>query len=264
MSDVIRLDEFISLGHSLCIVANPQPWHVNLVSDEIGKFLRQLTVCGMSRARIAAQPLDGIKIPYDTRTGFIGGVALKQLQAYMESTVETLFSEAREQQVVAISTGAVSQRVRDVSQAPTLTESQVQLLDETVRCLERGAHRAAIVMGWCFAYDVARRWVFDDQQRLQSFNTELASYAKRNGARQYDDIVNYEDFFSNKAPAEGRVIEICEASGLIGGKVGRNLRHYLDVRNDYAHATSSHPTANQANAFVEHLLDIISTSPYTA
>ena len=104
--------------------------------------------------------------------------------------------------------------------------------------------------------------MFNDQPRLQSFNTELASYTKRNGARQYDDIFEYEDFFSNKAPGEARVVEICENAKLIGGKVARNLRHYLDVRNDYAHATSSHPTANQANAFIEHLLDIITAPPY--
>lgn len=262
MSEPMNLNEFISLGQSLCIISNPQPWHVNLVADEIGKVLHQLTVCGMTRTRIAAQPLDGISIPYNTRTGFIGGVALKQLQAYMGPVLETLSAEAREQEIVAIDTGGVSQRLRDVPKTLTFTDSQQQLRDETISCLERGAYRAAIVMGWCFAYDVIRWWAFNDTSRLQEFNNKLATFTKGNGNRLYDDIVNYEEFYSSKAPAEGRVIEICELSGLIGGRLARNLRHYLDVRNDYAHATSSQPTRNQANAFIEHLLDIVTSSPF--
>jgi hypothetical protein len=117
-------------------------------------------------------------------------------------------------------------------------------------------------LGWCFAYDAVRYWVFSDQRRRDSFNAELANYTRRNGARQYDDIVHYDDFLLSKAPAEGRIIEICESAGIIGGKVARNLRHYLDVRNDYAHATASQPSSNQANAFIEHLLDIITNAPF--
>ena len=263
LSEEIPLDESISLGKSLCIVANPQPWHATLVHEEIGKFLQLLTVCGMERTRTAAQPLAGWSLPYNVRTGFIGAVALKELQACMQSVVEIMYREARDQHVVAINTGAVSQQLRDLPCAMLLTQGQNQLLDETVRCLERGANRAAVVMGWCLAYDVTRHWLFSDQQRLQSFNAELAVYTKRNGTRQYDDIDRYEDFFGNRVPAEGSVIEISENAGLIGGKVARNLRHYLDVRNDYAHATSSHPTSNQANAYIEHPLDIDKNPPYT-
>lgn len=262
MTKPIALAEFISLGQSLCIVANPQPWHVDVVFGEIGKFLRQLSICGMTRARTAANTLDGLQIPFDRRTGLIGGVALKELQAYMRTIIETLFEEAREQEIVAIDTGAVSQKLRGVSNSITLTDSQEQLQLETVLCLERGAFRAAIVMGWCFAYDVIRWWIYNDSNRLQQFNAELATVTKRNGNRVYGDITDYDDFYSNKAPAEGRLIELSEAASLFGGKVARNLRHYLDTRNDYAHASSTQPTANQANAFIEHLIDIITAAPF--
>jgi len=262
MSEAIGSDEYIRLGHSLCIVANPRPWDARLVSEEIGRFLDQLTTCGMNRARIAAQPLAGRTIEYRVQSGFIENDSLSQLISCMESVVQTLYAEARDKQVVSINVGAVPQRLREVSQVLTLSTSQVQLLEETIRCLERGAYRAAIVMGWCLAYDIIRWWVYSDQKRLNSFNSELATYTKRNGTRQYEDIKDYEDFFSNRAPAEGRAIEICENAKLISGKSARNLRHYLDLRNDYAHATTTHPTPNQASAFLEHLVDIVTKAPY--
>ena len=36
---MIQLNEFITLGQSISIVANPQPWHCDLVTKEIGTLL---------------------------------------------------------------------------------------------------------------------------------------------------------------------------------------------------------------------------------
>lgn len=201
----MNLNQFVQLGQSISIVANPQQWHVDVVAEEIGKLLHQLSECGMTRTRTVAQPLDGLSIPYNKTTGHISTVAQNELKAYMRPVLDMIAAESSELEVAAIDTGGISQRLQQIRQQSPLTDSQKQLSEETILCLSRGAYRAAIVIGWCFAYDVIRWWAFDETTRLQKFNAGLSNFTKGKGKRTYQDISSYEDFYSNKAPAEGRV-----------------------------------------------------------
>jgi hypothetical protein len=263
MSKPVSLLDFIRLGESLALVRNPRPFHANAVKDAMDSLLSQLTACGLTGTRTAADPFSRWSLPFNPATGFIGGTALEQIVSAMEFVDQSLTYEVGKRNVIEYDPNTAPTRLRDIETTQKLTTSQTYLRDETVRCFEREAYRAAIVMGWCFAYDVIRQWVYSDATRLASFNAELAKYTnKKSGARQYADIVHYDDFFSNKAPGEGMVIEVCEAANLFGGRVVRDLRHFLDKRNDYAHANAAQPSLQQATAYVEHLIDIVTAPPF--
>ena len=231
MAESLNLAQFVKLGESVKIVSNPSPWHGQLLMDEIGNLLSQLTVCGMHRTRKAAEPLSNWEIPYHQRSGFISPIAARQIESFMQPVLHTLADEASAVGLVPIAKDAVSQRLREFAVSTSLTETQKRLADETIRCLERGANRAAVVMGWCLGFDCIRYWAYSDSTRLATLNTELANYLKRNGQRQFDDIVNYDDFYQSKGPGEGRVLDSLENSNLMPGQCPRNLTLNRDWRN---------------------------------
>jgi hypothetical protein len=78
-------------------------------------------------------------------------------------------------------------------------------------------YRSAVVMGWNFAYDRIREWIFKDSVKLGAFNAELAKIQKK-GKPAFDPIVTYDDFFDGRL-GEAQVIDTCEDAGIIKGKV---------------------------------------------
>jgi hypothetical protein len=139
--------------------------------------------------------------------------------------------------------------------------AQTALQQEAIRCLECKAFRAAIVTGWNMAYDYIRQWAFD--LHLAAFNNRLtAHYVQRNGTPQYDPIADYRDFFDSQAPGERIVLDVLQLERLIGGRLHGDLCKYLRDRNEVAHATGKSPTATQANAYIEHLIDILVGKPF--
>jgi hypothetical protein len=57
---------------------------------------------------------------------------------------------------------------------------------------------------------------------------------------------------------------VCRRNSQTGpGEMGGSGSSPLDMRNDYAHATTFHPTATQANAYIEHLLDVVMNPPFS-
>jgi len=95
--------------------------------------------------------------------------------------------------------------------------------------------------------------------RLMTRLTTL--YLRKDGKPQFDPIVDYEDFLGGR-PDERAVIDTCYAARLYGEKVRDALRFYLRRRNDYAHPTFKSPSADQTNAYVKDLLDVILSPPF--
>jgi hypothetical protein len=146
-------------------------------------------------------------------------------------------------------------KLQDYAKRGTLTTVQTYLYSEAVKCLETGAYRSAVVMGWNLIYDRLRNWVFTDAARLGSFNTELAKILNRAGSAMYNPIVNYEDFY--EGPNEAKCIDLLKDARIAGEKDHGKLRTYLRRRNEYAHASDKQPTASQANGLLEDLLDTL-------
>lgn len=146
MSPPVRPLALISLGETINIVSNPQPWDANVVAKEIRNLLEKLTDCGMRRTRIAARPLEGIELPYNLRTGFITPVAQEQLKAWMSSINQVLADEASEMKLVVFEEGIGSKELRQLETILKLNAVQQRLVKETIGCLERAAFGASIVI----------------------------------------------------------------------------------------------------------------------
>lgn len=241
---------------------NPRATHVDTLIGQINGFLNSLAGCDLQRTLVAAAPLRDItSIPYHIRSGTVTPVAGLQLEAYLKPILTTLYSEAGEKELAALNTGAVSRQLRNLPSCLKLNETQERLLQETVLCIESGAYRAGAVMAWNLAYDFMRQWVFDN--RLQIFNEALKkNHVDRNGSPCFDAIGDYEDFFKRKS-GERTVIDTWFFVDIIGEKLRDSLRHYLQRRNDYAHPSFKTPSAEQTNAYVKDLVEIVTGSPFT-
>jgi hypothetical protein len=259
MAGTIPLAEFVTLGQELYALMNPQ--NVDVVIGEIEKFRASLRKCGLPRTSTAAETLAQVQsIRYSLRSGLISDADRALLQGILGPIWRTLYAEIGEQFVVSVNIGVVSQQLRQLPTSLTLTQTQTDLVNETVTCIECGAYRAGAVIGWNLAYDVIRQWVFD--KHLEPFNAAFTTfYVSKDGKPQYEPIVDYSDFFSGK-PGERTMIDTCFHASLFGERIRDNLRFYLRRRNDYAHPTFMSPSADQTNAYIKDLADTITAAPF--
>jgi hypothetical protein len=254
MQSRILVAQLVSLGQNLWFLLNPQDADVHVYFNGIREFTELLTACDLPHTRQAANILANIHTIRGTQA--IDQTELPYFQALMETIRDTLFAEAGQTQLIAVKSGAVSQLLRALPTVRAINDTQQRLLEETILCLEAGANRAAVVMGWNLAYDVIRQWAFDNH--LSAFNAALAKHVDhKSGNPVYKPITHYDDFFSGK-PGEHTVIDTCfEAQIGIGGKLRDNLQQHLRKRNDYAHRSFTTPTSEQAMAYVQEIVDII-------
>jgi hypothetical protein len=258
MTQSISLADYVLLGQRLYLLRTPSKAHVSLIQSERDAFLQSLETCGLTHTRRAAEALNQSELMHDNATGFLTGGAAAEIAAFMAVIRATLDSEIATMQASAIHTDAVSNRLRTLSLK--LNDTQQHLISEMIACLESGAFRSAVVMGWNFAYDFMRQWVFD--HHLQNFNRFLIGhFVDRNGNSLYEPIINYEDFYSGR-PGEWTVIDTWHLAGTIDGKTRDHLRQCLRKRNDYAHPSFKQPSVHQANAYIEDLIDTISADPF--
>lgn len=261
MSRRIPLADFITLGEHLWFLQNPQQTTVQTYFDQIAAFAQALTDCDFPTTRAAAEKLSStIQIFTFHRTHIITNFEAEKLRAMVETIKGVLYREAGEIEISAIRKGAVSQNLRNLDSRAAFNDVQKHLLAETILCIEAGANRAAVVMGWNLAYDHIRQWVFDN--RITDFNLALAKrLSTRNQQPLYQPIKHYSDFFQ-ASPSERTVIEICFDAGIIGGSVRDNLLQHLRRRNNYAHRSWTTPSSEQSNAYIHDLIDIITSPPF--
>ena len=180
----------IQLGQRSQFLANPQVSNVVGYSEGIAPFLQLLSDCGLADARNAATPLANWNIPYDARTGILSPGSIAHFQAMMAPVSHSLAADAASKTLIFIKPGAASQQLRDLPSRRPLNDTQKTLLDETILCLEAGANRAAVVIGWNLAYDVIRQWVYDNH--LADFDVAMAKHVdKKAGNPVYKPIADY-------------------------------------------------------------------------
>lgn len=162
-----------------------------------------------------------------------------ELKVIAQTVIAALRHETSQQYVITLDPSAITESLKKIPDGlPQLTDSQLHLVSETIRCLESGAYRAAIVMAWNFAFDYVRDWSF--KNHLPVFNQTLTTkyLTKRGGQQQavYAPIQQYSDFWENNPyPGERVVIDTCNDANIITGKAYDSLVVYLRRRNDYAH-----------------------------
>lgn len=251
------LPDFVDMGQRLYKLAN-HPYDDDLLC-EIQKLIDDLKKCDLLDTLSTAHALSNIRKIERDQFGKPSMAGLAAIRGLVRATNSSLYHEIRKRILIEIDTSGV---LPELSQFQRFNESQEKLREETIVCIERGAFRAAIVMGWNLAYDYIRQWMFDNH--LVQFNSCLLSgYLKKKGDSQFTEIKEYEDFFTGK-PSEYVVIDTCEAANLWGAKLSRKLHYYLNRRNDFAHPSGLAPSREQANEYIKNLLDLLSDRPFNA
>ena len=265
MAEPIKASDYLALGECIYYsrnAANSQPAQY---AEHVQKLVAQLTTCSFHSTAAAAMQFNGLTIPPDPISGRIGNPAHLQFSMIAETVSKVLYNEASNRQTLALDPNEVTKRLRDfpthLPSGKTLTVAQTELLNETIRCIECGAYRAAAVMGWNLAYDYMRQWAFDT--KLAELNAGFAKVCPKKKL----PIVHYSDFFDKDAPNERNVIDAIanqDSGPIINGEVCDHLVQYLRYRNKYAHPTTEKSaSAAKTNAYIEHLIDIISLPTFT-
>jgi hypothetical protein len=149
MQNRVPLAAFVGLGQNLWFLLKPEYANVQAYFQGIRDFTEQLTICNLPQTRQAANTLSNINTIYSIHgTQRINPEGVTYLQAMMAPIRDCLFAEVDAMEAMAVRTGAASQRLRTLPIIRSLNDTQQRLLKETILCLEAGAHRAAVVMGW--------------------------------------------------------------------------------------------------------------------
>lgn len=132
-------------------------------------------------------------------------------------------------------------------EANSLDRSAQGFLEETIRCFEVGANRAAIVLCWIFAMDHMCDYIL--KHKLTAFNDALS---KNKDRRVGVTEVKCRDDFA-EIP-EGKFIELCRSAGIISNDVRKILDQKLGIRNSSAHASAITVGRAKTVDFVEDLV----------
>jgi hypothetical protein len=192
----------------------------------------------------------------------VNGEHQTKLASIAATVRRALANETKERPAVTLDESAVVGSLRTLPRAlPYLTIAQQALREETIRCLEIRSFRSAIVLGWSFAYDYVRHWVFTEKR--DQFNPELINGYQRGGKPLYQPVSHYEDFWEQRpTPGEWVVLETCERAGIITGKPYTELTDNLRLRNNYAHANFLTPSADITKGIIASLLRTITSPPF--
>lgn len=259
--DTTPASYYVQLGLHLKHLQRPERpltyMEVYVLIDQLARWLEE---CAFPATRGAARTLVNCK-----NQSIQKGVTVSQemneasfapVRQYAEATMATLLTESAARKTLAVQESVVSETIRRMRDRD-LQPHQKAALEDTIRCLECGAFRPAIVMGWNFVYDLIRWWVFDDEDRLKDFNDV---YRPRNNSTE---ITDYADLFGVK---ESLFLQYCRlAQGSLTGfteKTERTLVNLLDERNSCAHSNYRMASAGKAQAYVEKVIDVYNDPPF--
>lgn len=260
--------KYVELGQIVQTLFYEKGVRVDWVSQHMKYFIERMDLLGFTYAKEEFQQILGRAAeiqekmePVHWQLGLPQEIT-DDLHKLLRPTWEIIRKESDKRHVIVLNDGGVTPKLRELPRVLALTDPQKQLVAEAVCCFEAGAYRSAIVNGWNLAYDFIRQWVFD--RHLGDFNATLtANYLRRaTGDPIYERIDEYTDFLKTKAPSEAVVLEVCKDANKIPGKVHDTLVYHLRGRNEYAHPSDSEPSPNQANAYVEELVKLITRAPF--
>ena len=150
---------------------------------------------------------------------------------------------------------AIHQLLQTLPKKISIAEEKVYLL-ETLKCLQVGAKRAAIVMAWNLAFSHLCNFILKDPNKLAAFNQELQKIPKTTPINVYDDFSRLK---------ESTILDICNTAKVINKNQYKIFKEKLDTRNMAAHPftvpltkiDTEHYILYLVNNLVLPLLDII-------
>lgn len=246
-------DTYISLGDTLRYLVVTEGYPVASVSGQIRTALRLLSTLGFSVPEMYVRELELIHRELDLKEG---NEATKQdsekLRTLVRHVMASVQNEAKRRSIAVLDTSAVSNKLREI-EAKLKEPHQQIIVQDTIKCLESGAYRAAIVMGWNLAFEHLRQWIHADETaggRLDRFNA-LLTQRNRDKTNKYDPIVDYDDFVGI---GEALVIEIAHLAKLLPKAKWQLLEAGLNRRNHFAHPNFEKATVDSAKGYIDDLI----------
>lgn len=241
------------IGMCLQDLRRAQAVHYSHVNESYHHLMEALKKLGLSAAQRQAALLDRhFKFESEVTKDIAGNIARGG------DAIWTALDESKGKSFLLEVDQSVSPELYALPQRRTLTPAQVHLHEETIRCLERQAYRAGIVMGWALAYDVIRWSIWDGGERIEKLKQ---NWRGRSNLKTDD----YEAFVDSTT-SEREFLENCRDADLLGEKPGQmfdKLAGYLRTRNEYAHANPKTPTISIANGYIDHLMQTIAEKPFS-
>ena len=254
-ADELEAREYLTLGHLLTETLYPARRAINDYNSVVASAKAQVLKC-----RFSPDPV----VSLEEKAGNMRGTQFGQADAaLLHGAAYAAFSaiegEAAKRTTIPLRRNEVSGKLHDLKDSGNLNDVQEELREETVRCLECGAFRAAVVVGWNLAYDVIRQWAFD--RDLSALNAGLQARRGNNHVA----INHYDDLLKDGAPTEREFIDALhrrESGDPIDEKLHFDLVQKLNYRNQYAHVTSREATMVKSNGYLEQLVELITSDPF--
>lgn len=253
--------KFIRTGEVIRFLFNPQgskPEIIAAAIEETNAFLRSQPFKHLENYLNRLDNLQKwLEQPNNSLYNNLPGEIIAQFNDIVEHLLHNVYSEASEWQTIILNQSAVSAKLRALESRLTF-DDQKALLADTIRCLECGAPRAAIVMGWNLTYEYLRRWVFvDTAGRLATFNGLLTT-KKRNKTDLYEPIADYDHF---QDLGERSVLDWLFEAKIIDKGSYQILVDALNRRNHFAHPSFAKASDTSSAGYIENLIINIFDDP---
>jgi hypothetical protein len=206
MNKPMPLLPFVQLGYDLAKLYNPY----NMTYKDFVAYAKEfaIRVQNLSFSRVTgqiAQFIIDLEKAYadnpdqfleDSKFGLYGSTGEYHLtyeyrtrfNEIIHKFQQSLINSGQKWEFVWIDRSVVSNTLRSLHEK-AIDEHQQLLIAEATRCLECGANRSAIVIGWNICLDHLRQWIFSSKRgRLKDLNAALV-------ARKEKPISQFTDFF---------------------------------------------------------------------
>lgn len=249
------LGVYVDLGIGISSLEWPVFMSHQRLSPLIDAFLRTLIILDWTDARLRVA---AFKAEIDERASADPPALEKELPRDLFDKLRSIVASVREkarhevagQLVLKLEISSVTESLRALQQTVTIDQEQI-LLADALRCLECGAFRAAIVMGWNLTFERLRRWIFrSPRKRKAAFNAALVTKPKSKNVN-HKPLQIYEDFYEL---SERQILDIAYEAKLFSKQKHQVLINALSDRNHFAHPSSRRATSATAAGYIENLV----------
>lgn len=203
------------------------------------------------------QALASTEESYDRR---LDSSLFQRLHEIAFSVHQSINSQLEHRKVILVNDDPVIGRLYEL-RSQSKDASHKVIITDTIRCLQAGAFRASIVMGWNLTYEHVRQWIYKSKRkRLKQFNGVLTTKNKSANVK-YDPIKDYDDFY---LLGEKFVLCIAYEAGLLTKQYHQILENALTDRNHFAHPSNRKATASTASGYLDNLIANILTEAHFA
>jgi hypothetical protein len=256
----LTANDLISLGFNLHSVGQPEQYDLFNYFVHLQSLINRLRTANFVNTRHVAEPLfDRIsQLTHDFDAGKTKYKnSIEQIRAVAQSISDILLGEGNTKTLILTEIKPPDA----IYHLANLQSHQEALRQDVVMCLKAHLARPAIILAWALGYDLVRTWIFNDGPRLQAFNTQLATSARKG---EPSAVTAYTDLFRL---GEYRVLSICRDAQdaplqRFTDRELRELQGMLDDRNRFAHASHSQASPAEADVFVERIVRIVTSPPF--